>query len=375
MQASEAPAFIEELSSGNYCLKLSGEITSQTISDIKDAMIDNRDPDIALDLSQTQGLTQLEDNALTEWRGHLDYTGLNLTSVILPESVTQIGTRCFYGCRKLNSISAPGVTHIEDGAFTSCSALKEVEFAREMDYIGQLAFSSCNSLTELTVNARELKYDITANCMKLRTITIGPNVETISTSGAFAFGEFSNPTIIIDPENQYFKIEDGILYSADGSRILRCLPSAGKVNLTFDQEVTSIDENAFAYCKTLKTISLASVTTVSNSAFQSCTSLENVSIPLAQSIGDSGFAYCTKISSIDLPDSLSKIGFAAFEATNSLSSIFIPSSVSTIDSRAFYGWTAEQTIKCETASKPDGWVSSWIEGADAQVLWSQSNDN
>ena len=50
-----------------------------------------------------------------------------LTSITIPESVTEIGGRAFSGCSGLTSITIPeSVTEIGTGAFSNCPSLNSI---------------------------------------------------------------------------------------------------------------------------------------------------------------------------------------------------------------------------------------------------------
>ena len=72
----------------------------------------------------------------------------NLTSIIIPDSVTRIGDDAFYKCTSLTSITIPdSVTNIGEGAFGSCTSLTEITIPDSVTFIDWGAFSDCTDLT------------------------------------------------------------------------------------------------------------------------------------------------------------------------------------------------------------------------------------
>ena len=75
-----------------------------------------------------------------------------LTSVTIPNSVTEIGDDTFYWCKHLTSISIPNsVTKIGTSAFDDCRSLTSVNIPNSVTEIGSYAFSLCVSLTSVTI--------------------------------------------------------------------------------------------------------------------------------------------------------------------------------------------------------------------------------
>ncbi|MCR5360812.1 MAG: leucine-rich repeat domain-containing protein [Bacteroidales bacterium] len=71
--------------------------------------------------------------------------------VVVPSSVTSIGSRAFYGCTGLTSIQIPScVTSIGNSAFSSCTGLTSIEIPSSVTSIGQEAFYGCTGLTSVT---------------------------------------------------------------------------------------------------------------------------------------------------------------------------------------------------------------------------------
>lgn len=81
------------------------------------------------------------------------YNHTNLTSVIIPNSVTVIGQQAFCGCESLDSVIIPdGVTTIENSAFMDCYELTSIIIPNKVVHIGDLAFWGCIRLMSVTIS-------------------------------------------------------------------------------------------------------------------------------------------------------------------------------------------------------------------------------
>ena len=69
--------------------------------------------------------------------------------VTIPDSVTSIGDRAFYGCSGLTSVMIPdGVTSFGEWAFYDCSGLTSVTIGSGVTSIGESAFNGCSNWNE-----------------------------------------------------------------------------------------------------------------------------------------------------------------------------------------------------------------------------------
>ena len=76
----------------------------------------------------------------------------SLTSVTIPDSITEIGKHAFNGCNRLTSITIPNsVTSIGSSAFSNCDSLTSVTIPNSVTSIGNDAFYSCDGLTSVTI--------------------------------------------------------------------------------------------------------------------------------------------------------------------------------------------------------------------------------
>jgi hypothetical protein len=95
---------------------------------------------------------------------------------------------------------------------------------------------------------------------------------------------------------------------------------------------------AFSSCSTLTNLTIDNgLISIGDDAFDSCTSLTSVTIPdSVTTIGDSAFFYCTQLTSVSIGNGVATIGDSAFDDCPSLTSVIIGNGVTTIMDSAFY---------------------------------------
>ena len=80
------------------------------------------------------------------------YQCSSLTSINLPESITEIDEYAFCGCSSLTSINLPeNLKMIGIYAFCGCCNLKSIELPEGLTSIGPTAFALCSSLTSIKI--------------------------------------------------------------------------------------------------------------------------------------------------------------------------------------------------------------------------------
>ena len=235
----------------------------------------------------------------------------SLTSLVIPDSVTNIGDYAFSDCRSLTDIVIPdGVTSIGDYAFSGCRSLSSVVIPDSVTSIGDWAFNGCKSLADIVIPSSVTSIGDYAfeGCSALTSIVIPNGVTSI---GDCAFANCSSLTDIVIPDG-----------------------------------VTGIGKFAFDGCSSLSSLVIPdSVSCIGGSAFKNCSSLSSLVIPdSVTSIGNYAFAYCKSLTDIVIPNSVTSIGDNAFRHCSSLSSLVIPESVVNLNGNPFCRWDGE--LKC-----------------------------
>lgn len=95
--------------------------------------------------------------------------------------------------------------------------------------------------------------------------------------------------------------------------------------MTIGNSVTTIGNNAFAYCSSLPQIEIpASVTLIDNSAFYYCRRLMKVKIAGSHKslvLGDRVFTLCAALTQVTLPSNMTALGKEAFAACTGLTDV------------------------------------------------------
>ena len=312
---------------------------------------------------------EIEDIPVVEIESSAFNGCANLTSIIIPDSITSIGDFAFENCSGLTSITIPdSVTSIGDHAFYNCSSLTSITVSENNKY-----FSSLNGVlfnkdkTELVtylIGNERTEYAIPDSvtsigdrafykCSSLTSIIIPDSVTSI---GDHAFYNCLT-SITVSENNKYFSSLNGVLFNKDKTELITYPIGNERTEYTIPDSVTSIGNFAFYNCSSLTSITIPdSVASIGNSAFYNCSSLTNIKLPdVIDIISGNTFRDCSSLLNIIIPDSVTAIKECAFYNCSNLTSITIPDSVASIENSAFYNCTSLKSI---TLNNPDCEISN-----------------
>ena len=358
----------------------------------------------------------------------------------IPESVTTIGAQVFRNKTSLTEIKIGyKVTSIGTDAFRNCTNLTKIEFeptpagteAVSLE-IAAGAFSSTKiSSIELPERLTKLTGDVFSSCGSLTSVTIPASVTEmgVMSNGKVTdmntFGYCSNlQTINVAENNTKFASIDGVLYGlTDGviTDLYLCprkntgdkngvvdIPktvtkiwasafasNAGVKEVKFSQGIEGsiqFGDSAFSNTTTLKKVTLPSgLETLPALLFNNCKALQTIVVPntvtqikaraiancpeltlidfekggtdaLTFANGDSygGAIYnCSNLQTLDIPQRTTTLGAKALSSNTSLKKVTIPASVTSIGESAFTGCTALEEVVFATGNALQG-VSNYM---------------
>jgi hypothetical protein len=336
--------------------------------------------------------------------GNCAFNLSSITSIVIPDSVTEIGYMAFSGCTELVSVTmSQNVTNIESYAFFNCKKLESIELPEGLTRINSSTFEYCSTLTKINIPSTVVAIDYSAfgGCSSLSTIEWADS-SSVSTIGRYAF---SGVAI------EYLEIPTSVRYIEDEAfRYCQYLK-----NVVINEGLTSIGNSAFIWCSALESISLpTTLTTIRAFAFAGCTSLNKLYISDLEKwcqvnleqydsspLHKGGTMYVNGEAIVDLviPESITtvnaysfygadvqqiiihsavtEIGTYAFGDCDSLKTIIIPSSVTTMVMCIFNACNGLEQILCEATHKPQGWDDLWSENApyNVVIIWGYSENN
>lgn len=239
-----------------------------------------------------------------------------VTSIVIPQSVTNIGECAFRECQGLTTVNIPnGVKSIGREAFLHCS-ITSITIPRNVESIGQFPFVFCDNLQSIKVESDNKYYDSRENCN--------------------AIIEKSSNTLISGCMNTI------IPNSIKKIGILAFQGCSGLKSITIPSSVKIIEDNAFDEC-VLESITLSEgLNTIGKCVFRG-SKITTIVIPNSvTSIGDAAFGNCDNLTTINIGENVKKIGSCTFSNCKEITDVYcyaksVPANVGLSVNSAVYG--------------------------------------
>ena len=264
----------------------------------------------------------------------------------IPDDICEIGNYAFYGCVSLRNVPLHDkIERIGDLAFAHCiniesvfipenlkklgsaalahTSIKEINIPAHVEYIGSAPFMGCSTLSSISVNRKNKKYDSRKRCNAI-----------IESSNNILIGGCRTTVI----PNSIRTIR------RDAFRNLLSLQT-----ISIPKKITQIEGNPFMGCKSLVSINVANGNTTYDSRdgcnaiidskkgklIAGCT-LTHIPHDI-ETIGDFAFYGTYNASVLEIPVNIQHIGRYAFANLSSLKTLYLPTNMKTVEDHAFAG--------------------------------------
>jgi len=317
-----------------------------------------------------------------------------LTSVTIPEGITDILPSTFHECTALETVALPStLLTIQNYAFNGCSALTTINLPEGLVSIGNFSFQRCTSLTTLTLpstlTSMERSFEectglthvysnimtpfaigafwfINSDCVL--TVPLGMRDAYINCSGwGDGTGEASKVfASVVEDDQAVVKTIEGVpvRYTLDAKTMTatigrkentgntRAIPQDTKGSVTFPETIEYLGKtytvNRLGYhacdsCQSITSVVLPS--TVENyveAGFRYCTSLKNAVIPVAS---NQMFMGCKALEEVTFVGKPTYIGPTSFYGCSALKSISLPEGITSIGNGAFHSCSSLESVE------------------------------
>lgn len=172
-------------------------------------------------------------------------------------------------------------------------------------------------------------------------------------------------TIVLSEKNPSLTLdESGVLYNKDKTELMLFPAKSSVKEYTLPETVTKIWGYAFAYNSTLKSVTVnEGVTEIGDFAFHCCKGMTTLSLPQSlETIGQSAFRACTKLESAVVGEKVKRLPTYTFAYCTRLKNVTLPKGLETISSKVFYECFAIEEIVIPNVKSIGYWALGTMEG-------------
>ena len=256
-------------------------------------------------------------------------TNASITSIIVPNSVTNIAESAFWGCGAVTNMVLPFVGSRRGNTRTQDSVFGYI--------FGTTPFDGGEKRGQPYLTTGSSAYTVVYYYIPESLATVSIEDETVIADGAF--GECRGIKRISLP--------NGV--TGIGARAFQYCENMEQI--TIPDNVATIGNRAFSDCRRLMNIALPSrIASLSEYLFSSCDALVHITIPAnVKSIEYRAFYHCEGLVEMTIPNGVTTIGDSVFCGCSSLETLSIPASVTSIEGSLFeYSGRALQSITVDS---------------------------
>ena len=203
-----------------------------------------------------------------------------LKTIELPEQLQEIGTEAFSGCTSLNKLVLPVNCKVGKNIIKNCEALESLTLPTIKNngvvYDSSHLFGdTINNIKELTIlGGNNIPAKFFSGYASLVTLKLPKTIENIDTT---VFGELTKLEVLEFEDNDFYKVVNNTLYSADEKKLIYYLAGGYTQYYIVPSTVEEISSNAFTNSTYIAVIEISeSVKIVRSHAFNNLPNLTNI---------------------------------------------------------------------------------------------------
>lgn len=229
--------------------------------------------------------------------GRHAFAGSLITSMVLPETVTELYGGIFRNCIALLDWEIPShIKKLANGSVFAGSSIIDPKISKDahLEYIGDDAFYGISGLTDIDISeATYMGEYVFCGCADLQKVKLPANLTKLPG------------------------------YTFYGCPLLE--------TVELPESVTEIGFGAFGGCNSLSSVNTSNVKAIGGEAFEDCGLLTSVDCSSANTIGGRAFANCSSLESVKLLQNGDLyVGGCAFYGCRDLQTITIPAGVTSL---------------------------------------------
>lgn len=292
-------------------------------------------------------LNSVEISTNTTTVGEYAFYKTAITNIVIPNKVTSIGAYAFYDC-SLSALTIGESVEVIGGYAFYSTDIKTITIPNNVSSIGANAFEQCSSLTSVIIgrNVKSIGMYAFSACSNLTSVYCNMVIPSSVDTDVFYNANINLKIYVYDEcyntyKNQWLSWSSKIV--ANGPiQDSASLPTATITYKTSDANKLNIDlSKSFVvkehtYSGGVGTIVVyGDAHSIVANQFYQC-ALTNITMPNSiTSIGATAFYGCGSLTSVTFGNGVTRIADSAFRNCSSLSSVTIPDSVTYVGGSAF----------------------------------------
>ena len=243
---------------------------------------------------------------------------------IVFDKTIAIADYAFMGNKSITALNfSQNTQSIASFAFADCKNVSRITFAADKMKLGVYAFRGCELVKTLSINADVIPKGTFEGCLALSEVTIGKDVDII---GEYAFSGTAVTRFNVSSDNEVYSSVSASPYilNKEGTEILLAAQKYDDELIITDSKIKKIGNGAFAG-SSITSINAPHITVLGDYAFANCQKLSSVSLGTLEEIGDYAFA-STAIRYLPSFEKVTEIGAYAFTKTG-ITAVQIPDNV------------------------------------------------